>query len=134
MPTDIATLKNELKQKDREIKELKEMLAEAEAELKEHTSADNLIRPRASILESTFLNKAIKSTFFLLLCAIILVAGLYPWLFKDDILGGEPAEKNQADEGGTTGEPAQSSPAVAETDQEKFPDEPVLAQPERDLF
>jgi len=87
MPSDSQQLKDALRKKDKEIKELKEFLAEAEAELKEYTNADHMIRPRASILESRFLNKMIKGTFFFLLCAIIIIAGVYPWLFKDRIFG-----------------------------------------------
>ena len=92
MPNDTQKLKDSLRRKDREIKELKALLAESETELKEYSSADNMIRPRASILESKFLNKAIKLTFFILLCAVIVMGGLYPWLFKDKILGDDASE------------------------------------------
>jgi len=84
---DNQKLKDALRKKDKEIKELKELLAETEAELKEYANADHMIRPRGSILESRFLNKIIKSTFFVLLCLVIIVIGLYPWFFKDKILG-----------------------------------------------
>jgi len=136
MPADIQTLKNELKQKDREIKELKQMLAEAESELREYSSSDNLVRPRASILESRTLNRAIKGTFYFLLCAIIVLAGLYPWLFKDKIFGTQPEpnaenSENVTDETTTpSAEPATSmvdagTPATTT---------PTTQEPARDIF
>ena len=149
MPTDIQTLKNELKQKDREIKELKAMLAEAEAELREYSSSDNIVRPRASILESRTLNRAIKGTFYFLLCAIIVLAGLYPWLFKDKIFGTSQESvaentENVADETTTpstepaapvadTGTAATTTPAAQESARDIFQPEKRMVDVASDL-
>ena len=75
--------KDQLKAKDREIQDLKELLAEAESEIKELNDFHGFGKPRAGILESEFLNKLIKRTAFALVCILIILAGLYPWLFKN---------------------------------------------------
>ncbi|MFH1326261.1 MAG: SH3 domain-containing protein [Candidatus Falkowbacteria bacterium] len=77
------TVKDQLKAKDREIQGLKELLSEAESEIKELNDFHGFNKPRAGILESEFLNKLIKRTAFALICIVIILAGLYPWLFKD---------------------------------------------------
>ncbi len=77
------TVKDQLKAKDREIQGLKELLSEAESEIKELNDFHGFDKPRAGILESEFLNKLIKRTAFALICIVIILAGLYPWLFKD---------------------------------------------------
>jgi len=38
-------------------------------------------------LESQFLNKLIKRTAFFLICVVIVLIGLYPWFFKNTLLG-----------------------------------------------
>jgi hypothetical protein len=137
MPTDIQTLKNALKQKDHEIKELKQMLAEAEGELREYSSSDHMERPRASILESRGLNRVIKGTFYFLLCAIIIIAGLYPWFFKDKIFGTsqEPVAENNdnvADEPVTPS--AETATPSADTTTNATTTPPVTPEPARDIF
>ncbi|MEK7067382.1 MAG: hypothetical protein AAB956_00085, partial [Patescibacteria group bacterium] len=86
MPLDEKKLLQKLKDKDREINELKQLLAEAEHEIKELNDFHGFQRPRPSIWESAFLNKLIKRAAFLLIIAVIIFIGVYPWLFKDKIL------------------------------------------------
>src|SRR3989344_6749109 len=86
MPLDEKKLLQKLKDKDREINELKQLLAEAEHEIKELNDFHGFQRPRPSILESAWLNKLIKRTAFLLMVAVIIFIGIYPWLFKDKII------------------------------------------------
>ena len=101
MPIDEKKLFQKLKDKDREINELKQLLAEAEHEIKELNDFHGFQRPRPSILESAWLNKLIKRTAFLLMVAVIIFIGIYPWLFKDKILGGkdngQPAAVDKTD-------------------------------------
>jgi len=86
-------LKDSLKKKDKEVRELKELLAEAEAEIKELNDFHGFQKPKASILESRFLNKLIKTSAFILVCALIVMAGIYPWVFKDDVIKDNSKDK-----------------------------------------
>lgn len=95
MPIDEKKLLQKLKDKDREINELKQLLAEAEHEIKELNDFHGFQKPRPSILESQFLNKLIKRAAFLLIIAVIIFIGVYPWLFKDKILDSQPATDQQ---------------------------------------
>ena len=93
MPIDESKLKNQAKSKDREIQELKELLAEAESEIKELNDFHGFQKPKSSILESAFLNKVIKYSFFAVLCVFIILVALYPWLNKDKFAGDQPDEE-----------------------------------------
>lgn len=95
MPIDEKKLLQKLKDKDREINELKQLLAEAEHEIKELNDFHGFQKPRPSILESQFLNKLIKRAAFLLIIAVIIFIGVYPWFFKDKILDSQPATDQQ---------------------------------------
>jgi len=86
MPSDTQKLHDSLKKKDKEIVELKELLAEAEAEIKELNDFHGFQKPKVSILESRFLNKMIKTSAFLLVCALVVMIGIYPWVFKDEAI------------------------------------------------
>src|SRR3989338_10815706 len=135
MQNETQKLKEQLKSKEKEVIELKNLLAEAEQEIKELNNFHGLKRPKPGVLESAFLNKLIKRAAFLLLCAVIVLIGIYPWLFKNKILNEaeedkaakEDSEANFAPEDKTlTGEDvspreesrpddAQPSPALSET-------------------
>ncbi|MDP3899996.1 MAG: SH3 domain-containing protein [bacterium] len=85
--TDEKRYREMIKKKDQEIIELKELLAEAETEIKELNDFHGFSKPKGTILESQLLNKLIKRTAFLLICLVIVLIGLYPWFFKDTLLG-----------------------------------------------
>src|SRR3989344_1546672 len=118
MPLDEKKLLQKLKDKDREINELKQLLAEAEHEIKELNDFRGFQRPRPSILESAWLNKLIKRTAFLLIIAVIIFIGVYPWLFKDKILGGK-----------ATGQPAAVDKPESPSDSPAVVDQPSANQP-----
>lgn len=96
--------KEQLRDKDREIAELKELLAESESEIRELNDFQGFKKPKPGILESTWLNKLIKRTAFLLICAVIVLIGLYPWLFKDRILENGELDRVAVEEGDLDGE------------------------------
>jgi len=98
MPSDTTRIKEQLKKKDREITELKELLAEAESEIKELNDFHGFRKPKPSILESQFLNKLIKTAAFLLVSALIVIVGIYPWIFKDDAVDDNETKISVQDE------------------------------------
>lgn len=87
MPTSEAQkLKKKLKEKDKEIAELKELLASAETEVKELNDFTGFEKPKKSLLESRMLNTGIKALLFVIISAAIVGIGLYPWLNKENLL------------------------------------------------
>lgn len=98
MPIDEQTLKRQLKAKDKEIAELKELLAAAEGEVKELNDFGGFEKPKKSILESRGLNTGIKVILFLALCALIIGIGVYPWLNQERFLGSNDAEEASQEE------------------------------------
>ncbi|PIT94204.1 hypothetical protein COU00_00240 [Candidatus Falkowbacteria bacterium CG10_big_fil_rev_8_21_14_0_10_43_11] len=133
MPIDEKKLLQKIKEKDKEIAELKQLLAEAESEIKELNDFHGFQKPRPGILESKFLNKLIKRAVFLLIMAAIIFIGVYPWLFKDKILSNNSnnqessaesagdvkdaplAAEDSADNPENNGQTATSTLAAAET-------------------
>jgi len=106
MLSDTQKLREQLKKKDKEITELKELLAEAEQEIKELNDFHGFQKPKPSVFESQFLNKLIKGSVFILVCALIIIVGIYPWIFKDgtteDSKGSVAVEDNLNETGGTS--------------------------------
>lgn len=96
MPIDEKKLLGEqVKIKDKEIKELKELLADAEHEIKEVNDFHSLKSNKPGVSGGHFLSKLIKSLAFLIVCAIIIFIGLYPWFFKDKVIFGNKIEGEQ---------------------------------------
>ena len=115
MPIDEKKILQKLKEKDREIVELKQLLAEAEQEIKELNDFHGLQKPRPGILESQFLNKLIKRTAYLLIAAAIIFIGIAPWLFKDKLLTDNNGDKATAEEQ-TANSPEQAATEENKTD------------------
>jgi len=82
-------IKEELREKNKEINELKELLAEAETEIKEMNDFGGIQRPGRGILENKTLNKSIKVTAFVLACLILVLIGIYPWLSGSKLMDKE---------------------------------------------
>ncbi len=112
--SELQKLKDKLKKKDKEIAELKELLAEAETEIKELNDFHGFQKPRASILESRFLNKMIKTTAFVLVAALIVIVGIFPWIFSDDIIGDKKLPENKS---------AEISPDLNQDEESAMPNE-----------
>ncbi|PIR92875.1 hypothetical protein COT99_03875 [Candidatus Falkowbacteria bacterium CG10_big_fil_rev_8_21_14_0_10_43_10] len=139
MPNEIQKLKEQLKTKEKEIIELKELLAEAEQEIKELNNFHGLKRPKPGILESASLNKFIKRTAFFLFCAVIILIGLYPWLFKNEVLNGNKETGNVAVEenNSANSEPqgeAKDTQGSAPENQTAPPAAEESAEPAKDIF
>jgi TolA-binding protein len=102
MPIDEKKILQKLKEKDKEIIELKQLLAEAEQEIKELNDFHGLQKPRPGILESQGLNKFIKRTAYFLIAVAIIFIGVAPWLFKDKLLTGSNSGEQTAEERDTS--------------------------------
>lgn len=133
MPLDEKKLRSELKSKDKEIAELKALLAAAETEIKELNDFSGFEKPKPGILESRALNAGIKAVLFLLLCAVIVGIGIYPWLNRNAFFSGAGGESLTAGEtaaNDTVEEPA-AEPQPAETAATTTPDTAATGTPRR---
>lgn len=97
MSTEAQKLKRKLKDKDKEIAELKELLASAETEIKELNDFTGFEKPKKSVLESKMLNTGLKALLFLLVSAAIIGIGIYPWLNRDRFVGNPETATPAAD-------------------------------------
>ncbi|MFA5318278.1 MAG: SH3 domain-containing protein [Patescibacteria group bacterium] len=130
MLSDIQKLREQLKKKDREITELKELLAEAEQEIKELNDFHGFQKPKPSVFESQFLNKLIKSAAFILVCALIIIVGIYPWVFKDGTTEDKKVDVAIEDNSNETGDATETG--IEQSSQEENKDNttsPETAKP-----
>jgi|GEM_PF-2883641 len=111
---DEKKLLQKIKEKDKEIAELKQLLAEAEQEIKELNDFRGFQKPRPGILESQLLNKLIKRTALLLIAAAIIFLGVYPWVFKDKLFSSSQKQNQEVVNQEQTNSASQDNNVIAD--------------------